>query len=227
LAGSAYRNPREQRPRSMGSAIELHSWAAKIDPSRGSVPGKKPQPRSRAVLLLIDVINHFEFPDGGQILRSALPISPKLATLKKRAKDSGIPVIYVNDNFGQWHSDAAKLIDYCLRPEARGRKFVEALLPDKDDYFVLKPMHSAFYQTPLEILLRYLEASSLILCGLATNSCVVCTAHDGKMRGFQLFVPSDCCAARTSREHQQAIQHIEAMTDATTRPSTRLRLKRL
>jgi nicotinamidase-related amidase len=88
-------------------------------------------------------------------------------------------------------------------------------------------MHSAFYQTPLETLLRHLDASSLILCGLATNSCIVCTAHDAKMRDFKLFVPSDCCAARTVREHQQAIRHIEAMTGAKTGTSTRLRLDKL
>jgi len=54
---------------------------------------------------------------------------------------------------------------------------VEPIRPDKEDYFVLKPMHSAFFQIPLEVLLRYLDSSSLILCGLATNSCIVCTLH--------------------------------------------------
>ena len=85
-------------------------------------------------------------------------------------------------------------------------------------------MHSAFYQTPLEVLLRYLGASSLILCGLATNSCIVCTAHDANMREFRLFVPSDCSAARTPREHEQAIEHIKAMTHAKVMPSASLRL---
>ena len=176
---------------------------------------------------MVDVINHFEFPDGKQTLRNALPMASRLARLKSRAKRAGLPIIYVNDNFGQWRSDAAKLLKYCLRPEAVGRKFVEALQPDQDDYFVLKPMHSAFYQTPLETLLRYLSASSLILCGLATNSCIVCTAHDANMRQFKLIVPPDCCAARTRREHEQAIQHIRGMADARTISSTRLRLDKL
>ena len=86
--------------------------------------------------------------------------------------------------------------------------FVEQIRPDKDDYFVLKPMHSGFYQTPLEVLLRYLGASTLVLAGLTTNSCIVCTAHDAKMREFELYVPSDCSAARTTKEHRQAIEHI-------------------
>ena len=179
---------------------------------------------SPAMLILIDVISHFEFPDGEQVLRQALRIAPKLAQLKKRAQAAGMSTIYVNDNFGQWRSDGSKLLDYCVRPEAIGKSFVEQIQPDKDDYFVLKPMHSGFYQTPLDVLLRYLDASTLILSGLTTNSCIVCTAHDAKMRGFELHVPSDCSTARTAKEHRQAIEHIRTMTDAKVAPSKSLRL---
>jgi nicotinamidase-related amidase len=101
---------------------------------------------------------------------------------------------------------------------------IEQLRPDDEDYLVLKPMHSAFFQTPLEILLRYLGATSLILTGLATNSCVVCTAHDANMREFLLYVPSDCSAARSRKEHEQAIQHVKEMTSASIVPSAKLRL---
>lgn len=182
---------------------------------------------SAVVLLLIDVINHFEYPEAQKMLIQALPIAPRIARLKARARASGIPVIYVNDNFGQWRSDLAKLLAYCLRPRALGRQFVDQIRPDKDDYFILKPRHSAFYQTPLGVLLAYLGASSLVLCGLATNSCIVCTAHDAKMRNFDLFVPSDCSASLTAREHKQAIAHMQTMTDATIIPSTSLHLEAL
>jgi len=182
---------------------------------------------SCAVLMLIDVINHFEFPDGETILRNALRIAPNLAQLKKRARAAGLPIIYVNDNFGQWRSDFSKLLAYCTTPEARGKAFVEQIKPDQDDYFVLKPMHSAFYQTPLECLLRSLGASKLILCGLTTNSCIVCTAHDAKMRNFELYVPSDCSAARSTKEHRQAIEHLREMTDAQVTPSGSLRLSEM
>ena len=184
-------------------------------------------PPSKAALLLIDVINHFEFPDGERILRQAMPIAPRIARLKARGREAGIPAIYVNDNFGHWRSEASKLVEYCTREGAPSRKFVEQLRPDPEDYFVLKPMHSAFYQTPLELLLRKLGAGTLIVCGLATNSCVVCTAHDARMRNFRLFVPSDCTAARSMREHSQAIAHIATMANADTSPSASLKLKQL
>jgi nicotinamidase-related amidase len=182
---------------------------------------------SPAVLILIDVINHFEFPDGEKVLRQALPIASRLARLKKRAHAAGMSTIYVNDNFGQWRTDVSKLMDYCVRPEAIGRVFVEQIRPDKDDYFVLKPMHSGFYQTPLEVLLRYLDASTLVLAGLTTNSCIVCTAHDAKMREFELYVPSDCSASRTAKEHRQAVEHIRMMTDAKVAESGSLRLNEI
>jgi len=181
--------------------------------------------RSPVVLLLVDVVNHFEFPDGEAILKNALQIAPQLARLKKRTRDSNIPVVYVNDNFGQWRSDAGKLLAHCLRTDCAGKPFVEAIQPDEQDYCVLKPMHSAFFQTPLDLLLRHLGASSIILAGIATNSCILCTAHDANMREFKVTVVSDCCAARSAREHNEAIENIREMADARIVTLSSLRLR--
>jgi nicotinamidase-related amidase len=130
-------------------------------------------------------------------------------------------------NFGQWRSDAKSPVRTCLASDCAGKSFVEPLRPDDKDYFVLKPMHWAFFQTPLETLLHFLGATSLILTGLATNGCIVCTAHDAKMRNFSLCVPSDCSAARTRREHEQAIEHIKEMTSASVVASPSLRVGEL
>jgi nicotinamidase-related amidase len=183
--------------------------------------------KSSVALILIDVINHFEFPDGDKILKNALSMAGRLAKLKQRCRRASIPAIYVNDTFGQWRSDAKSLVNSCLASDCAGRPIVEQLRPGAEDYFVLKPMHSAFFQTPLEILLQYLGVTSLVLTGLATNSCIVCTAHDAKMRNFRLYVPSDCSAARTRREHEQAIEHIKEMTNASVIVSTSLRVTEL
>ncbi len=179
--------------------------------------------KSTQALLLIDVVNHFEFPDGQQLLRNAFRIAPPIKRLKKRARRAKAPVIYVNDNFGQWLSDSAKLLRYCLREECAGKPFVQMICPDSNDYCVLKPMHSAFYQTPLELLLREVGAVSLVIAGLATNSCVLCTAHDANMRNFRVTVVSDCCAARTTKEHDEALRNIEAMANARVLASSAVR----
>jgi nicotinamidase-related amidase len=139
-----------------------------------------------AALLLIDVINPLDFPNGQALLKHALPMSEKLAGLKKVARGHGVPIIYVNDNFGRWRSDFRSQVNACLRPDVLGRPVAERLKPDEDDYFVLKPMHSGFYSTPLQLLLDRMETKTLILTGLATNICVYFTAHDAHMRGYRI-----------------------------------------
>lgn len=171
--------------------------------NKGHAEHKPPQ-----ALILIDVINNFEFPDGEVLLRRALEIAPRLSRLKRRAARAGVPIIYVNDNFGQWHSNSARLLASCRHTDCPGRVFVEQVQPSEEDYCALKPIHSAFYQTPLDVLLRHLSATSIIVTGLATNSCILCTAHDANMRDLNMTVVSDCCAARTEQEHRAALANI-------------------
>lgn len=170
-------------------------------------------------LLLIDVINDFEFPRGIELFAQALPMAPRIASLKERARAAGIPAIYVNDNFGRWQSKFDDIVKHCLEDGVRGRPFVEQLLPGERDYFVLKPKHSGFYQTPLELLLKHLGTQRLILTGVSTNSCVLFTANDAYMRDMELMIPEDCVAACDAQEHEFAIRQIKNMLKADTRPS--------
>jgi nicotinamidase-related amidase len=175
--------------------------------------------------VLIDVLTTFQFPDGDAILQGAMSMRDALVTLKGRARAAGIPVLYVNDNFGDWRSEKEVLMGRCL--EAKGNAFVRPLLPDSEDYFVLKPMHSAFYMTPLEVLLQHLQVETLILTGLTSNSCLTATAHDANMRGFEIYLPADCSCARNPKEHAQALAQLEAMAGAKIGDSTSLKLPSL
>ncbi len=165
-------------------------------------------------LLLIDVINDFEFPRGDELFQQAIKIAPNIARLKKRARAAGVPAIYVNDNFRRWQSKFDDIVQHCLRDAVRGRPFVQQLIPAEDDYFVLKPKHSGFYQTPLEILLKHLGTNRLILTGVSTNSCVLFTANDAYMRDLELVVPSDCVAACNCNEHNFAMNQMGSMLKA-------------
>ncbi len=158
------------------------------------------------VLLLIDVINDLEFEGGENLLAPALAAADQIAALKRKAKSLHIPVIYVNDNFGRWQSNFRQLIDHCLKDHVRGQPVVEKLLPADDDYFILKPKHSGFYQTALEILLQHLHAKTLILTGFAGEICVLFTANDAYMRGYSIVVPSDCIASESQCYHQDALE---------------------
>jgi hypothetical protein len=94
----------------------------------------------------------------------------QIARLKQRAKQAGIPSIYVNDNFGRWRSDFCAQVTHCLEHDVPGKPQAKLLRPEEDDYFVLNRMRSGFYSTTLELLLQRLEAKTLVLCGIARNT---------------------------------------------------------
>jgi nicotinamidase-related amidase len=175
-------------------------------------------------LLLIDVINDLEFDGGEALLAHALPMATQISALKRRAKRAGIPAIYVNDNFGRWQSDFAKLLAHCLDDGVRGQPLAEQLRPEQDDYFVLKPKHSGFYATTLDLLLRYLQVTIVILTGLTGDICVLFTANDAYMRDFRLVVPADCVASQDSEENRHALLHMQRVLKADVQPSTTLDL---
>jgi nicotinamidase-related amidase len=180
---------------------------------------------SSLVLILIDLINDFEFDGADEIFKNTLAIAQPIARLKQNAQAAGIPVIYVNDNFGKWQSDFRKLVDHCLGDDVKGKLIAQSLKPDERDYFVLKPKHSAFYSTSLDLLLRYLKADTLILTGIAGNICVLFTASDAYMRDFNLLVPRDCIASETEADNQHALAYMSKVLKADTRPSTDIDLK--
>jgi nicotinamidase-related amidase len=182
---------------------------------------------SSVVLILIDLINDFEFDGADQMFKNTLAIAQPIARLKKNAKAAGIPVIYVNDNFGKWQSDFRKLVDHCVEDNVRGKPIAQLLTPDERDYFVLKPKHSAFYSTSLDLLLRYLKADTVILTGIAGNICILFTASDAYMRDFNLLVPRDCIASETEADNQHALAYMSKVLKADTRPSTDIDFKAL
>jgi len=195
---------------------------AKNEDLHGNVPDK-----AEVALLLIDVINDLEFDSGEVLLRYALPMADRLAALKRLAKEAGVPVVYVNDNFGKWQSDFKKILAHCLEDDVRGRPLVEKLRPDEDDYFVLKPKHSGFFSTTLDILLDYLGVKTLILTGLTGDICVLFTAHDAYMRDFNLVIPSDCVASNDPEENRYTLEKMERLMDADIRPSSELDFRAL
>lgn len=188
----------------------------------GNAPDNSP-----VALLIIDMINAFDFEGAEAIFPRALAAARAIAALKRRARQAGVPAIYVNDNFGKWRSDLRKLLEHCLRDGVRGQAIARLLEPREDDYFVLKPKHSGFQYTTLDILLAHLGARTLILAGVAGNFCVLFTAHDAYMRDYRLIVPSDCVASQTAADDRYALQHMASVTKADVRPSSEIDFARL
>ena len=192
-----------------------------MEKSKTNLDGNAPD-ESEVAIVLIDVINDLEFPEGDQLLETALPAARNIARLKERAREAKVPIIYVNDNFGRWRSDFKKIVDRCLHGDVRGRPIAELLVPDEDDYFVLKPKHSGFFSTTLDLLLEYLGVRTLIVAGFAGNNCVLFTANDAYMRDYRLIIPADCTASNTREDNENALQQMQQVLKADINPSTEI-----
>src|SRR3954468_9743908 len=181
----------------------------------GNVPDQ-----SSVALIMIDVINDMEFESGEKLFRNALPAARALANLRRRAIDAGVPVIYVNDNFGKWRSDFRQQLDHVLKDGVRGEPIAKLLRPGEEDYFVLKAKHSGFYHTQLDLLIDYLQVKTVVLAGFATDMCVLFTASDAYLRDLNIIVPPDCSAAASTENHEGALAHMARVLHVDTTVST-------
>lgn len=179
----------------------------------------------RTALLIIDMINALDFA-GADLLKAPAEatIAPILA-LRDAADAAGVPVIYVNDNRGHWHSERDRLIAATLENDPPGRTLVEALKPAEPHYFVIKPQFSGFYATNLPVLLPQLGVDRLVLTGVATDICVLFTAADAHMRDYALWVPSDAVASEHDERNHWALEIMRNSMAADTRPTTELTLE--
>jgi nicotinamidase-related amidase len=147
---------------------------------------------NKTALIVIDMINTYDHKDADSLLPSAESVVPVVAGLLERARDKGVPVIYVNDNFGEWRSHHGELLDKALSgPHAH---LVDPLRPDDSSLFVVKARHSIFFETPLSYLLQQQGIDELVLCGQVTEQCVLYSCLDAHIRHFDVTVPRDAVA---------------------------------
>ena len=168
------------------------------------------------------MINQFSFDGADRVMPAVEQAARHIAGLKQRMKEARLPVLYVNDNFGRWQSDFRMLVARCLEEECRGKQIARMLLPEDDDYCVLKPKHSGFYATPLELLLQYLEVGRVIITGIAGDNCVLFTAADAYMREFHVAIPADCVVSLDADRNRSALAQMRITLKADTDPSTRI-----
>jgi nicotinamidase-related amidase len=185
----------------------------------GAHPGRRASPAPRTAsaklsdaLLLVDVINDFRHEDGERLLASFRERLDGLTTAISSARDAEIPVVYAQDNRGEWDGDKDRLLREAL--DGLGGDVVEALAPREGDRFVVKPRYSGFDHTPLELILRELEVDRILLAGAATEGCVVQTAIDGRELGFKITVLRDACASPDERLEQVALTYLEEVVGA-------------
>ena len=177
-------------------------------------------------LLVVDMISCWDFPDADKLLPAAHRIVGRIAALKARCRKAGVPVIYANDNRGRWRSDFPALVDLALGCEGPGAAITKTLGPARDDYFVLKPSQSAFFATPLELLLRHLAVDRIAITGVASDQCVLATVLEARMRSLQVVVPRDGVATQTSARNPAVLRQLEQVHGVPTTLAARIRLVR-
>jgi nicotinamidase-related amidase len=133
----------------------------------------------------------------------------------------------VNDNKGTWRSDVQTVVREAQRDGVPGREFARALSPSPDDYVILKPKHSMFLGTPLDLVLESIGAHTVIMAGVTTNSCVLISAGELFVRGYRLVVPRDCVQALTPDAQGHSLRLMEESYKAETELSGDLDLKTL
>ncbi|WP_186576835.1 isochorismatase family cysteine hydrolase [Aquibacillus kalidii] len=155
-------------------------------------------------LIIIDIINDFNFYSGDKLLHHTKSILPNLIQLKQYAKQNQIPVIYVNDHYGSWESNFKNICDHCRNE--KNQEIIDKMVPTEGDFFLIKPKLSAFFHTGLASLLRELHVTHVILSGIAGNICVLFTANDAHMRDFTVSVPKNCIASNEEYLNEQALE---------------------
>jgi len=170
----------------------------------------------RSALLVIDMQDEFVKPGWTPYwVPEATRMVPRLGAFIARCRAAGLPVIYTafagtHRSLDRPHSGAFMPNRYDV-PEASGAWFQggriwHELAPRPEDVIILKPSYGAFYDTPLETILRNLGRDTIIITGTLTNFCCGTTARQGYERGFNVVVSSDATATDDPAAHEAELR---------------------
>ena len=174
----------------------------------------------QSALLIIDIINDFQFKHGKALAEKTYAICPNIVKLKETMQKKHMPIIYINDHYDLWQADYNKIMDNCRN--SLSASIIAALSPDDEDFFLIKPKHSAFFGTALHTLLSQLKVKNLILTGIAGNICVLFTANDAYMREYGLSIPNDAIASADDQDNAYALRMMENVLKADVRSTEML-----
>ncbi len=175
-------------------------------------------------LLVVDMVSSWDFEDAEALAPAALAIAPRIGALKRRCLQARVPVVFVNDNRGRWRSEFRELVRASIAESETAAAIARHLQPDDCDYSVLKPKQSAFYATPLDLLLRHLRVRRVIVTGVVSDQCIVMTAAEAHMRDYEVVVPRDCIGAPSAARTAATLRQLGEAHRIATPLSTRLRL---
>jgi len=164
-------------------------------------------------LIIIDMENDFVDRKGALRVDKAVECVEPIRRLRAQMKREGQPVIYVCDTHFKGDREFEKWGSHTV-DGTWGAEIIDALKPDKDDYVIKKWRYSAFFATPLDMLLKQLSVDTIVLTGVLTDVCIQHTAADAYFRGYKTVVPRSCTATLTEERKEYALNFIRQMYDA-------------
>jgi len=165
------------------------------------------------VLLIINMLNDFtlkgaplEVPNNSRIL----------SNIKKQIKvahEDRVPVIFINDSHDPYDREFKIWPKHAVKG-TRGAQVVDEIAPTVKDLVIEKNTYSGFYNTKLESILKDLGVKRVKICGCVSNICVLYTASDAALRGYEVEVLEDCVAALNKEDHIFAMKQLENVIGA-------------
>ena len=161
----------------------------------------------REALIICDMLEDFTAPGAPLEVPAGRDIVQAIAERLGRARSQGTPVVYVNDShapddreFTTWPPHAVE--------GSPGSRVIGALSPRPGEAVVKKTSYSGFFETELDEVLSGLGVSRIVLTGVVANICILYTAVDAYMRGYEVTVPPDCVAALNPQDHAFALRQL-------------------
>ncbi len=160
----------------------------------------------KKAIIVVDMIN--DFVTGKLGSAQAQRIVPNVANLIKKAREQGIPIIYLRDA----HTAADREMDIWGEHAMKGTggsEIVPELEPEKTDIVIEKRWYSGFVDTELPSVLKRLGVDTLIILGVSTDICVQNNVGHAYFSGYRTIVPQDCTASIDERAQEQAIKYMK------------------
>ncbi len=141
-------------------------------------------------------------------------VVPQVAGLCDASRDLGMQIIFVRQSYRRNHPEAGLLEGrahpWIVRESALGRddwdsQVVSGIAVKGEDLVVVKPRYDAFLWTDLDLLLRRLAVTDLIVSGVSTNVCVESTVRSAAQRDYAVTVAADAVAATSLELHRAAL----------------------
>lgn len=165
--------------------------------------------KEKSGIVIIDMLNDFVLAGAPLEVPEARQILPALKRRIASARRKKEPVIYVSDAHAKNDKEFQR---FGWPPHAvrgtKGAEVVKELAPKEGDIVIEKKSYSGFYRTSLERTLKKLGISRISIAGCVTNICVLYTASDAVLRGFDVTVDEGLVAGLDRRSHVFALDQM-------------------